>query len=55
MAGDVFVWIYPSSDEDANWAYDRYRSREAFDNDEEAIDGGLCTGDLSDAIEMALS
>jgi len=32
-----------------------YENREAFDRGDDPIGGGLCTGTLSDAIEMALT
>ena len=32
-----------------------YKSRKSFDAGDDAIGGGLCTGTLSDAIEMALN
>lgn len=53
--GKEYVHIYPSCDDDANWAYDIYASKEDYANEEEAVDGGLCTGSLSDAIEMAIN
>jgi hypothetical protein len=34
---------------------DLYASREAYENAEDAIGGGLCTGTLKDAIEMAIT
>jgi hypothetical protein len=34
---------------------DLYTSYEAYHNDEDAIGGGLCTGTLKDAIEMAIT
>jgi hypothetical protein len=32
-----------------------YESKKAFENGDDPIGGGLCTGTLSDAIEMALT
>lgn len=32
-----------------------YENREAFENGDDPIGGGLCTGTLSDAIEMAIT
>lgn len=34
---------------------DLYASEQAYDDGEDPIGGGLCTGTLSDAIEMALT
>jgi len=34
---------------------DLYESKEAYENDSDAIGGGLCTGTLKDAIEMAIT
>lgn len=53
-AGGRFVHIYPSSDEDANWVYDIYQYEWEEEEGSDAIDGGLCTGTLSDAIQMAI-
>ena len=52
--GDKFVVIFPCSD-DEGYMYSIYKSRAAFEADEDSIDGGQCTGTINDAIEMALN
>jgi len=52
--GSEYVVIEPASD-DEGYMYDVYESQEAYENEEESIDGGQCTGTLSDAIGMAIN
>lgn len=52
--GDRFITISPASD-DEGYFYDVYESKEAYDQNEDSVDGGQCTGTLSDAITMALN
>ena len=51
--GDEFIEIDEHSE--GGYYYSIYPSREAFENGEEDIEGGVCTGSLSDALEMALT
>ena len=52
--GEQYVVIFEASYGDG-YMYDLYDSKEDYENDVESLDGGQCTGTLSDAIEMALS
>ena len=53
QASDSYIVIEAASDE--GYMYYVYDSLEAYENDEESIDGGQCTGTLSSAIEMAIN
>ena len=52
--GSNYITISPC-DDDEGYYYNIYESRTAYDNEDESIDGGQCTGTLSDAIEMAIN
>lgn len=54
MHGERFIVISPASD-DEGYMYDIYPSKKAFEDDEDSLDGGQCTGTISDAIEMAIN
>lgn len=45
----IEIW---ASDNDEGYMYEIYSDRLAQENCE-SLDGGLCTGDLEDALEMA--
>lgn len=49
-----FITISPAIDGEG-YMYDIFKSRQAWATAQASIDGGQCTGTLSDAIEMALA
>jgi hypothetical protein len=51
--GDRYITIEDASDE--GYMYEIYSSRQAYEDGDESIDGGQCTGTLSSAIEMAIN
>lgn len=53
MNGDTFITISKASD-DEGYYYTRYAGRADYENDND-MDGGQCTGTLSQAIEMAIN
>jgi hypothetical protein len=53
QCGKLFVTINAAADQHG-YMYDIFASKQAYDSGEDAIDGGLCTGTLSDAIAMAI-
>lgn len=52
--GDRYVVIDEAIDGEG-YMYDVYESKAAYEADEDSVDGGQCTGSLSDAIGMALN
>jgi len=53
LADGTFLSIDQNSEHGYN--ADLYASEEAYNNGEDPVGGGLCTGTLSDAIEMAIT
>lgn len=51
--GDNYILIEDYSE--GGYYYARYQTKEAYENGEDDIDGGLCTSTLSNAIEMAIT
>lgn len=38
---------------EGEYQYDIYENPEALENGEDALDGGICTSDINNALEMA--
>ena len=49
-----YINIFTSSDRDG-YIYDIYESKEDFKEGKDSLDGGICTGTISNAIEMAIN
>ncbi len=41
------------SDSNGGYMYDIYKNAQAIEDNDDSIDGGLCTGSMLDAIDMA--